>query len=347
MSEDVRLQEYLAVPLYNIKAVEQSTGISASTLRAWERRYHVCRPTRSESGYRLYSDRDIAVIRWLKTQVDAGMAISQAVVWLENLTEDAGSLVQAVLPGNSEAVTAPSVPATHQMMRRDYATLQTELLQALLSFDERAAEHVLAEAFALYPMELIGEHLITPVLVEIGERWHRGEVTITREHYATTLLQQRLAAILRTVPNPNKKSLIWVACAPGEEHEIGSLLLTVYLRRAGYQAQYLGKNIMSADLISDVGHCQPALVLLSASTQATAERLRALSEALNKLPTFRPMIGYGGRIFQQQLALRSEIAGVYMGDSAYEAVANTEELLGASSDSKLKQSALESLPSFY
>jgi DNA-binding transcriptional MerR regulator len=84
--------------LYNIKAVVQTTGISPSTLRAWERRYNIARPQRSESGYRLYSERDIAVIRWLKTQLDAGMSISQAVAWLGNITASTGKQEEIVLP---------------------------------------------------------------------------------------------------------------------------------------------------------------------------------------------------------------------------------------------------------
>ncbi len=347
MSDNVRLQECLAVPLYNIKAVEQSTGISASTLRAWERRYHVCQPQRSDSGYRLYTERDIAIIRWLKAQVDAGMSISQATAWLENLMERAGSLAQVILPGNREVAAEPVAPATHRMMLRDYAVLQAELLQALLAFEERTAEQVLGEAFALYPMELVGEHLIAPVLVEIGERWHRGEVSSTSEHYASTLLQHRLAAILRTAPNSNNKPLIWVACAPGEEHEIGTLLLTIYLRRAGYQVQYLGKNIMPADLISDIVYYEPALILLSATTQETASQLQTLLQALAELTPFRPIMGYGGRIFQQQPALRDEINGIYMGDSAYEAVANTAEVLDGLSSSQFKKFELTPAPSFH
>lgn len=329
VSNDIHLQEYPAIPLYNIKAVEQSTGISSSTLRAWERRYHVCQPPRSESGYRLYSDRDIAVIRWLKAQVDAGMSISQAVAWLDTLTAAAGSLEQVTLPISGEAVVAPLSPVTHHMMRRDYAVLQKELLNALLTFHEDAAERVLAEAFALYPVELVGENVIAPVLVEIGERWHRGEVSVTLEHYATALLQQRLAAILRTAPNPIQKNLIWVVCAPSEEHELGAMLLTIYLRRAGYQTQFLGKNIMAADLICDVGHYQPALILFSATTQEAALHLQALTKELARLTAVRPIIGYGGRIFQRYPELRKEIAGIYMGDSAYEAVESTIALLGA------------------
>lgn len=336
MNNDIRLQDYPVTPLYNIKAVEQSTGISSSTLRAWERRYHVCQPQRSESGYRLYSDRDIAIIRWLKAQVDAGMSISQAVAWLDKLTVDGGALEQVTLPASGEMVTTPLSPATHHMMRRDYAVLQKELLAALLNFDEDKAEHLLAEAFALYPLELVGENVIAPVLVEIGERWHRGEVSVTREHYATALLQQRLAAIMRTTPHPNKKNFIWVLCAPGEEHEIGAMLLTLYLRRTGYQTQYLGKNIKASDLVNDVAQYQPAMILLSATTKESAANLQQLTKALAQLTTVRPIIGYGGRIFKHDPALRKEITGIYMGDSAYEAVECTMELLGGATMTKSK-----------
>lgn len=100
--QGVQLSEYATIPLYNIKAVVQTVDISPSTLRAWERRYNVCRPQRSDSGYRLYSDRDIAVIRWLKAQVNDGMAISQAVTWYETLIQDAGDLATTILPSSKE-----------------------------------------------------------------------------------------------------------------------------------------------------------------------------------------------------------------------------------------------------
>lgn len=337
VSNDIRLQEYPAIPLYNIKAVEQNTGISSSTLRAWERRYQVCQPQRSESGYRLYSDRDIAVIRWLKSQVDAGMSISQAVVWLDKLTTTASTLADVILPASGEMAGTPLATATHHMMRRDYTVLQKELLNTLLTFQEDVAERVLAEAFTLYPLELVGENVIAPVLVEIGERWHRGEISVTLEHYATALLQQRLAALLRAAPYLHQKNLIWVVGAPGEEHEIGIMLLTLYLRRAGYPAKYLGKNIVAADFVRDVSHYQPAMVLLSATTKEAAVRLQALTKDLAQLTTTQPIIGYGGRIFQKQPELRNTITGIYMGDSAYEAVESTMELFGATMPTNTQQ----------
>lgn len=327
MSNYIRLSDYQPIPLYNIKAVVQTTGISSSTLRAWERRYQVCQPQRTDSGYRLYSDRDVAIIRWLKTQVDAGMAISQAVAWLESLTQEAAKLEQVELPGVPVRFPENRIHGEkRQSSVRDYPALQQELLEALLNYDESGAEQVVSEAFSLYPLELIGENLITPVLVEVGERWHKGNLSVTHEHYITNYLLQRLAVLLRTVQNPDRGALIWIACPPSEQHEIGAILLTLYLRRAGYQVRFIGKDLPLEDFAREVQQKRPTLVLLSASTVETARELEALAHRLSQIESQRPMIGYGGRIFKDQPELRKRITGVYMGDSAAEAIESTNEL---------------------
>jgi DNA-binding transcriptional MerR regulator len=330
VSSGITLGKFQATPLYNIKAVVQAIGISPSTLRAWERRYQVCRPQRTASGYRLYSDRDVAMIRWLKTQVEAGMTISQAVAWLDKLAAEASGLEHVTLPPADESRGTVTHRPPAQLPRvRDGNGLAQELVRCLTNFDEIAAEQVLTEAFALYPLETVGEQVMTPALVEIGERWHEGRVSVTIEHYATNFLLQRLAVLLRSVNTPAKGPLIWVACAPAEEHEVGSLLLVIYLRRAGYWARYIGKDIPIADFAHEVERAQPRLVLLSACTSEAAGELARLAAALSQVKPNPPLIGYGGRIFCEQPETRAEISGIYMGDTAYEAVHHINQLLGA------------------
>lgn len=69
--------------MYTIKHAAQRVGITTATLRAWERRYGVIAPHRSESGYRLYGDHDVAVLRSMKQLVDqgwsAGLAAAEAI----------------------------------------------------------------------------------------------------------------------------------------------------------------------------------------------------------------------------------------------------------------------------
>jgi methanogenic corrinoid protein MtbC1 len=205
--------------------------------------------------------------------------------------------------------------------------LQQRLLHALLAYQEDGAEAVLAHAFALYSIEQVGEEVIMPVLVEIGDRWHRGLLSVTREHYATNYLIQRLAALLRTVPNATNTPLIWVGCAPGEQHEIGAMLLSIYLRRVGYTVRYLGQDLPGEDLVAETKLVKPELLLFSATTVEAANKLQSLCEMLANLDPPRPMIGYGGRAFNLRPELRDEIAGVYLGATAVEAVESIGDLL--------------------
>jgi MerR family transcriptional regulator, light-induced transcriptional regulator len=79
------LERFPDIPIFNTKAVVQQTNVPAPTLRAWERRYTILSPERAGNDYRLYSERDVATIRWLKERVDAGMSISQAIALLRHL----------------------------------------------------------------------------------------------------------------------------------------------------------------------------------------------------------------------------------------------------------------------
>ena len=96
------LEHYADVPLFNTKAVAQQTGIAAPTLRAWERRYMILSPERAQNDYRLYSERDIAIIRWLKEHIDAGMSISQAIALFRHLEEEHNQLHQSTSPSQKE-----------------------------------------------------------------------------------------------------------------------------------------------------------------------------------------------------------------------------------------------------
>jgi MerR family transcriptional regulator, light-induced transcriptional regulator len=324
----IHLNDYATTPLYNIKAVVQATNISPSTLRAWERRYNMCQPERSESGYRLYSDRDVATIRWLKAQVDAGMSISQAVSWLQSLIDESQNGSRTTLPDpTGRALETAVTPPPTRMHVQNFGTLQGRVLEALLRYDEPAAEQALASAFALYPVEHVGEYVIMPLMVEIGERWHRGELSITREHYATNYLLQRLAAIMRAVPNGNSAAVVWIGCAPGEQHVMGAMLLAIYLRRAGFAVRYLGQDLPEDDLVEEAHLQRPALILFSASGVDAAQNLKELCARLVELEPPRPIIGYGGRVFNHHPELRNAIAGVYLGATALEAVESVGDLL--------------------
>src|SRR4030042_5541110 len=74
--------------IYNLKAVMHEVGLSAATLRAWERRYGLLKPQRSPGGHRLYSRQDIEMLKWLVARQNEGLSISRAVEMWKTLKED-------------------------------------------------------------------------------------------------------------------------------------------------------------------------------------------------------------------------------------------------------------------
>ncbi len=72
-------------PFYNIGAVTRATGIPGTTLHAWERRYGFPRASRTAGGHRLYTEQDIILLRWVKAQVDGGLATHQAILAAQRL----------------------------------------------------------------------------------------------------------------------------------------------------------------------------------------------------------------------------------------------------------------------
>ena len=99
--ERPNLGQFSDMPVFNTKAVVQQTGVPAATLRAWERRYNLLAPERANNTYRLYSERDIYLIRWLKERVDSGMAISQAVALFKH--KDRSDLEEGASLDNSHS----------------------------------------------------------------------------------------------------------------------------------------------------------------------------------------------------------------------------------------------------
>jgi methanogenic corrinoid protein MtbC1 len=270
--------------------------VPPDTFRAWERRYGVPRPQRTPGGHRLYSERDIAIIRWLRDRTEEGMNISHAVM-----------LLMSVLEANESA------PASNES--RSLAMMTDELINALTSFDASTAERTISEAFALYPFEEVLINLVQPSMIEIGERWHRGEINVAAEHFATEYVRRKMASLLNVFENNAQRETIVVGCAPDELHDIGILFASLFLVRRGWHVVYLGAQVPLPDLIEAVEAVSPTLVCLSASTLETVPGLVECARAIQqRYPHVR--FGYGGRIFNQNPELRGNVPGTFLGQDA-------------------------------
>ena len=274
-------------PKYTIKSVSTQTGIRPVTLRAWERRHEVLSPHRSENRYRLYSDRDVAILRWLKNRIDSGVSISGAVVELRQMVRN--GIWPDAMP-NTVPLTQRRSPA---LSAEQYAH---QLYLALIRHDEARADELLHEIQSSFEMIDVFGKILTPALTEIGDAWYRGEIRVTTEHFASSLIRGKLLTLFQSYPSRRASAYILVGCAPDEQHEIGSLMLSVLLRAEGYRIEYLGPDIPLEDLVDYASYEHPNMIILSASAEEPALEMASLQAKLSKLRAV-PIFGYGGRIF--------------------------------------------------
>ena len=287
ITEDLDRAGHSAAPRYNILAVEKATGLSARTLRSWERRYGVPAPHRDAHGRRLYSDRDIATVRWLMERVSQGVAVSRAA---------------AMLSEPAEKGERPSPPLE---------TLQLRLLQAIDWMDEEEVRRVLAQALQTAPVETVALELLQPVLYRVGDLWEAGRLSVGSEHFGTHLLRTALADFFEREPDPWRSQHIIVGCPPNELHDVGALVFALFLRRAGFRVTYLGANLEAESLMGDLRRIRPTALCMSATTADTAAALGALYGALTG--TFPGVLAYGGRAFNAGPDVGATIPGVFLG----------------------------------
>ncbi len=300
-------------PLYNIKAVAQATGIEPVTLRAWERRYGIPKPTRTDTGYRLYSERDVAILRWLQSQIDAGMTIRHAIAMLHSLRPQSLPDVPHV------AVMTPPMASFDAMVE--------SLLGAGQEFDAPLAHQVIAQAFALFSIEDVCLHVLLPTLSRVGAQWRVGQVSLQSEHFLTNLIRQQLLALVSTMPPASRDGRVIVGCAPGDWHEMGVLVLSLFLRRQGWDVIYLGQAVGLHRLEEALTATQADGVILSASTFETIGHLPAASELVQHASKGRVWFAYGGSLFPHLSGLIERLPGIYIGDSLQEAVQRVSGLL--------------------
>ncbi len=310
------LEEFSDVPKFTIKTVCTQTGIRAVTLRAWERRHEVLTPHRSQNRYRLYSERDVAILRWIKSRVDSGMAISSVVHEMRSVMRS-GYPLEAVPPGPGFTRVSSGVTPDQYVPR---------LYQALKAHDEGLAGDVFREIQTSFDLLAICQKIIIPCLVAIGDDWYNGRIRVTTEHFASAFVRGKLLAIFQSYPSRRGTPSILVGCAPGEQHEIGSLMASVLLRSLGFRIEYLGPDIPLSDLVDYAGYEHPSMVILAASMKSSAVELARINGKLANLRP-APLFGFGGRAFVDYPELKDGFPGIYLGDTLEQAVAAVQSLL--------------------
>lgn len=226
------------------------TGLSTENLRVWEKRYRLISPQRGSNRYRLYSEEDVDLLKYLISEINLGQSIGE----LASLGRD-----EILNRMRQEKAQAPKA----EILEHD--PLIGELEKFLLAIDRAAFEKRLNEILALLPFDVVFQRVLVPLQIRIGELWFDEKIGVAVEHYVTTQVKQKLFAAMNMTSSQNGPKIV-IACPPWELHEIGAQMVAYHCSTLGCQAILLGANLPLEDLIHFCTNTNPDGLALSFTT---------------------------------------------------------------------------------
>lgn len=270
--------------MFTIKEAAERAKLSPDLLRAWERRYGVVSPTRSASGYRLYSATDIERLARMRRLVAGGYRPLEAALHLD--THDPGPASRAVDGGGGAATV--KTHATEATPGADRA-----LVDAAAALDPAALREFFDGLGALGSFEAAVTARLFPALRALGEAWADGTVSVAGEHMAAAAALRWLGLQYEAAARDSPRPRVLVGLPPGSHHELGALAHAVALRRHGLDVLYLGKNLPVEDWITATSNTGARLVLVGVALEADVIPASRVAGALRAAVT-ATSVSFGG-----------------------------------------------------
>ena len=218
--------------VYPIREVSRLTGVNAVTLRAWQRRYGLVQPARTEKGHRLYSEADIRQIGEILSWLERGVSIGQ----VKGLLSDPHSL-----PGDDH-----------------WQQSFEALCQAVLAINQRKVEAQLNELLASYPFELVRSRVLQPLVAQLLGLWRERPDGALLQQVWLGWLQTRFA---RHLIEQEKGTLVTLA-SWGQVGPLDLIWCGYELVSQGYEVQLLGAVEPKLSHLLEGRAATPWLVLL-------------------------------------------------------------------------------------
>lgn len=256
--------------MYTIKRAAELVGVSESTLRAWDRRYGVAAPRRTEAGYRLYDDDAVRTLSLMHSLVREGWPARQA-------AEEA----RARTVSDASGRTAGDAPGG------DPDAAGEALVAAAAALDGPGLTRLLDGWFATASFESVVDGTLLPALAELGRGWESGRVSVAGEHLVAHGVGRRLAAAYDGSGDLRRGPRVLAGLPPGARHELGLLSFAAAARRAGLATTYLGADVPVADWVAAARQGTDGVVLAASMPEddgPLAEVVAALAEACPGLP---------------------------------------------------------------
>lgn len=263
----------------SVGRLAEATGISADTLRIWERRYGKPKPLRLPSGHRRYP---LSMVPWLR-KVAEGLARGSRPSHLLELSDEQ---LDALLDRTSGDELPPEL---HEWIRL-VTNSDTDALAKLV--EDTAERETVIDFLSKY---------LAPFMREVGSLWAAGDIEIRHEHLATEVVEsvlRKVRARLAARQTATPEVTLLLANLPGEQHGIGLQMVATLCCEFGIHPRILGQNSPLAEIALCAQETRPDAVAIGVSlAQAGVSADRMLAELRGMLPDDLPLVvgGEGSR----------------------------------------------------
>jgi DNA-binding transcriptional MerR regulator len=278
LKQDLKQEE-----LFPIREVSRMTGINPVTLRAWERRYGLIQPTRTESGHRLYSQADIDEVRSILGWIERGVAVSK---------------VSKILAKTQAARIQTGAPDS-DLVLGEWGEWQEQIRHAASSFDERRLEQLYGQVFSSYPLTVVFQDILMPVWRELllhQDRFGQMSEWLFLDSFlrARTLQRQQLSRIAT-----EKKVLL--AGVPGQCRELELWIAGLMLGGPDLDIQVLALGQPMEELSLVCGKVRPVALVLFTNHPPVPDLPRRLKRLVLALDCPLVLAGEGADLAQESL----------------------------------------------
>ena len=229
-------------PTLNIGALSKATGVPVETIRTWERRYGFPTSSRNSSGHRIYQMDSVEYLRALTDVLKEGYRPSQ-------LRGQSMDQLQELLATSRGDTKTEEEPVEEEPCKRVRGAWLEKWVKAATELDQDRLTACFHGDFSRLQVLDFLEERVGPFLVEVGELWAGGELSILHEHFASETLREFLATNWRRLSDVANGGKVVMGTLPGEQHCLGLHMAAMVAAVAGRKVVFLGANLPLGDLV--------------------------------------------------------------------------------------------------
>jgi len=217
--------------VYSIKEVENLTGIKAHTIRIWEKRYRIVKPSRTDTRIRFYSDDELKRLLNVSILNKNGVKISK------------------ISKLNDEQVLSKVSEITNNI--KDVDSQIETLVGSMLELDEIKFDKVISAALITFGFEESLYKILYPFYQRVNLLWQVGSINTAQEQFALNLIRKKLLVEIDSInPFTNPKGKTYLLFLPkGEFKEVELFFYKYIIKKRGHKALYLGQSVPIIDVI--------------------------------------------------------------------------------------------------